>query len=60
MQDCRALSVHTAGATVLIAGVAASTKTGLYLFGVVDATGNWFFLKTQLAKVAAEILAPAA
>ncbi len=60
LQDCRALSVHTAGATVLIAGVAASAETGLYLFGVVDATGNWFFLKTQLAKVAAEILAPAA
>jgi CheY-like chemotaxis protein len=59
LKDCHALSVHTAGAIVLISGVAASAETGLYLFGVVDVTGNWFFLKTQLAKVAAEILAPA-
>lgn len=58
MQDCHALSVHSAGATVLIAGGAASAESGLYLFGVVEATGNWFFLKTQLAKAAAEILAP--
>jgi hypothetical protein len=60
LEDCHALSVHSAGAIVLVTGVAASAETGLYLFGVVDATGNWFFLKTQLAKVAAEILAPAA
>jgi CheY-like chemotaxis protein len=59
LEDCHALSVHSAGAIVLVTGVAASAESGLYLFGVVDATGNWFFLKTQLAKVAAEILAPA-
>jgi CheY-like chemotaxis protein len=59
MQDCHALSVHSGGAIVLIAGGAASAESGLYLFGVVDAAGNWFFLKTQLDKVAAEILAPA-
>ncbi len=59
MEDCQGLSVHSADAVVLISGGAASPQSGLYLFGVVDPAGNWFFLKTQLDKVAAEILAPA-
>ncbi len=59
MEDCHGLSVHSADAVVLISGGAASPQSGLYLFGVVDPAGNWFFLKTQLDKVAAEILAPA-
>ena len=58
MQDCRGLSVHTGGGIVLIAGAPASAETGLYLFGVMAATGNWYFLKTQLDKTAAEVLAP--
>jgi DNA-binding response OmpR family regulator len=59
MEDCQGLSVHSADAVVLVSGAAASPESGLYLFGVVDPAGNWFFLKTQLDKVAPEILAPA-
>jgi hypothetical protein len=57
MEDCQGLSVHSADAVVLVSGAAASPESGLYLFGVVDPAGNWFFLKTQLDKVAPEILA---
>jgi hypothetical protein len=57
MQECHGLSVHTSEGIVLISGVETSIETGLYLFGMMAATGNWFFLKTQLDKVAAEVLA---
>jgi CheY-like chemotaxis protein len=53
--ECMELAVHTSGKIVLMTSSGLSSKLRFYVFGIIDTTGNWYYMKMQLNDFAARI-----
>lgn len=54
--ECLELAVHASGKIVLMNSSGLSSKMRFYVFGVIDTTGNWYYMKMQLKEFTARII----
>lgn len=54
--ECLELTVHTSGKIVLMTSSGLSSRLRFYVFGIINTTGNWYYMKMQLNDFAARII----